>query len=458
MAACVALLVCNLALTACADDARPNIIVIFTDDQGFSDLGCQGFRGDIRTPHIDGLARRGVRMTHGFVTAPQCMPSRVGILTGRYQQHSGVETNLTATQPSRVAAMAPGVETIASQLQRAGYTTGMSGKWGVGGGPTRAMQKEDKFVLPRRDLPFLPSARGFDEYVSGTSQVYVVSHGLDGSPVADPPQLLTDDRYRVEVQADAALGFIKRHARDESPFFLYYTPYSPHAPFEAPESYLAQFQHVQDKKRRVCLAMMACVDDSVGRIVNELRTAEIEDNTLIWFISDNGAPKNGGGFNAPLGGSKGSLRDGGVRVPFLVTWPDRLPAGTEYDPMVSTLDVMPTCLTAAGVNQHPVGLHGVNLLPFIAGDESSVPHQHLYFRWSFRGAEQAAVRSAGWKLIRSGSQRRLFDLRNDVAEETNVVSDHPHVADDLETLLEDWLTTLPPPATSPRAKSRSNKR
>ena len=463
LAACIASLAGYAALT-CGSlnaDERPNIIVIFTDDQGYTDLGCQNIRDDVRTPHIDGLAESGIRMTNGFVTAPQCMPSRVGLLTGRYQQYAGVETNRTGIQPSKVASMLPNVDTIASYLQKAGYTTGMAGKWGVGGGPVRTQsgtQPPGQLGLPKRDLPLLPAARGFDEYLSGVSNVYVASHEPDGTPVDSAPKIITDKRYRVEVQADAALSFVNRHANDDQPFFLYYAPYSPHAPFEAPDSYLAKFAHVKDARRRVCLAMMACVDDSVGRIVDSLKEHEIDGNTLVWYISDNGAPTNGGGLNLPLGGAKGSLLDGGIRVPFIISWPGHLPVNTEYNQMVSTLDVLPTCLSVAGVNDVPERLDGVNLLPFLAGDQATAPHDFLFFRWTFQGSEQAAIRAADWKLIRSNANTRLFDLSSDVGEEHNVASAKADIAKNLETKLTGWLQTLPAAAAPPKARAQRKRR
>ncbi|MEM6362938.1 MAG: sulfatase-like hydrolase/transferase [Planctomycetota bacterium] len=456
---CTLLLGCGIRFANSAENSRPNIIIIFTDDQGFADLGCQGMRDDVRTPHIDRLAKRGIRMINGFVTAPQCMPSRVGILTGRYQQHSGIETNRTATKPNKAVSMTPNVETIASHLKRAGYTTGMSGKWGVGGGPSRMQRSPQVFDLPKRELSLLPAARGFDEYFSGTSHVYVASHQLDGIQINDSPTLITDDRYRVEVQSEAAVGFIRRHANDEQPFFLYYAPYSPHAPFEAPQHYLDQFDHIDNPKRRVCLAMMACVDDSVGRLIDVLRQHEIEDNTLIWYVSDNGAPGNGGGLNLPLGGGKGSLLDGGIRVPFIASWPGHLPEGVEYEPMVSTLDIFPTCLAVAGVKELPERLDGVDLLPFLGKRQNNPPHSHLFFRWTFRGVERAAIRSSDWKLLRSARQHRLFDLRNDPSERKDVAADHPDVTRDLSARLNEWLLTIPVAANPPKrlAQPRSSK-
>ncbi|MEM6777469.1 MAG: sulfatase-like hydrolase/transferase [Planctomycetota bacterium] len=433
---------------------RPNIIVIFSDDQGYADLGIQEVHDDVVTPHIDGLAHRGVRMTKGFVTAPQCMPSRVGILTGRYQQHSGIETNRSTTEPNRTQAMIPNVETIASYLRQVGYVTGMSGKWGVGGVPSRVEQSQVDPRLSAEDRERLPAARGFDEYFAGVQNLYTVSHRLDGSPVENPPQLIRDSRYRVEVQAEAALGFVDRHASGQQPFFLYYAPYSPHAPFEAPPEYLAKFADIVDKRRQTCLAMMSCVDDSVGRLVDALRRHDIERSTLIWYISDNGAPKNGGGSNAPLNGGKGNLLDGGIRVPFILSWPDVVPAGAIYENMVSALDVLPTCLSAADVGKFPEDLDGTDLIPYLTGIRAGSPHSYLFFRWQFGAGMQAAIRSERWKLLRQGQRDQLFDLRRDPGEVRNVAEEQAATAEQLRNRLDVWLSSLPEVTEAPVPRRR----
>ncbi len=420
--------------------AQPNIIVIFSDDQGYADVGLHSVRADVQTPHIDDLADRGIRMTHGFVTAPQCMPSRVGILTGRYQQHGGVEANTTFIQGNPSPGMRQSVETIATALQEAGYTTGMAGKWGVGGGPKWTdILSDRKPSIKEGDLPLLPSARGFDEYFSGVQTLYVASHDLNGDPIPNAPQIIKDEGYRTEVQGKAAVSFIDRHANDADPFFLYYAPYSPHAPFKAPQKYLDRFKRVDDEKRRTCLAMIASLDDTIGDMMSALRRHQILEDTMIWYISDNGAPKNGGGLNAPFSGWKGSLLDGGLRVPFVLSWPGRLPAGKEYAEMVSALDVFPTCLAAAGATVANTHLDGTNLLPFLEGTASGQPHEYLFFRW----LGNTAIRSDQWKLLKQSQQVRLFSLSEDPAETVDLSSQYPQVRDDLEQKLSAWLSALP---------------
>ncbi|EMI57079.1 N-acetylgalactosamine 6-sulfatase (GALNS) [Rhodopirellula sallentina SM41] len=299
----------------------------------------------------------------------------------------------------------------------------------------------------------LRSARGFEEYFSGVSNVYTASHGLDGTPTPDVPQLIKESRYRVEVQAEAALSFAERLADDDEPLILYHAPYSPLAPYEAPHNYLDQFAHVENSARHICLAMMARVDDSVGRLVGELRHHEIEVQTLIWYISDNGAPKNSGGFNQSFAGAKGSLLDGGVLVPSIVSWPGQLPEGGEYLLMVSSLDVLPTCLAVAGVTEIPQDLTRIDLMPFLKGSRNDAPHERLFFRWTFRGIEQAAIRSDLWKLLRTGKLQSLFDLVAVPGETQDATSQNPVVANEQQQL-DGWIATLPAVAESPKHKPR----
>ena len=428
--------------------SRPNIIVIFTDDQGYADLGCQGVDDAVRTPHLDALAARGIRCTSGFVTAPQCKPSRVGILCGVQQQKAGVETN-TAGQ------LRAGIPTIASRLREAGYHTAAVGKWGVGGAPNWQDIRSGKIPAPDpAEAPWQPAARGFEDYFSGVQTLYLTNLDLKGQPRPGAPAIIREDRYRLEVQNEVAAGFIDRAATLEKPFFLYFAPYAPHVPLTAPEKYQARFPEVRDKERRTCLAMMSCLDDGVGAILEALRRHQLEQKTLIFFISDNGAPRNNGSSNAPFLGYKGTLLDGGVRVPFLVAWPGSLPAGTTYEPMVSSLDVLPTCLAAAGVRPPQDELDGVNLLPHFKGEAEGPPREHLFFAWNGR----AAVRGKEWKLVRRGGRNQLFSLVVPAAEERDVSADHPEIVARLSAKLEAWLQTLPKIEAPPPRKGKQRRK
>ena len=425
-------------LAACASapaaaPAKPNVILIYSDDHGYADLGVQGSVTDVKTPHLDALARDGVRFRRGYVSAPQCVPSRAGVLTGRYQQRFGVEDN--GKGPLPLAEL-----TIAERLKPAGYATGQVGKWHldirVGAG---SHGKKGNAVLRE----FMPHAQGFDEYWRGEMRQYFASHDLQGKPFADAPHLVVDQRFRVDVQTEAALAFLDRHAR--APFFLYLAWFAPHVPLEAPQEYLARFADVKDPTRHTALAMISAMDDGMGRLRAKLRELGIERNTLVFFIGDNGAPIHEGAWDGslkrPLVGEKGMLTDGGVRTPFVAAWPGVFPAGQVYEPPVIALDVAATAVAIAGLPPDPQ-LDGVNLIPYLTGAKSGNPHEALYWRWR----SQAAVRADHWKLIRLGADRRyLFDLDSSEGETRDRLAEQPQVAADLEKKLAAWVATLEPP-------------
>lgn len=426
---------------------RPNILLIYSDDHGWADLGAQGVDRDIRTPNLDQLARDGVRFTRGYVSAPQCVPSRAGLLTGRYQQRFGVEDNTKGPLP--LAEL-----TIAERLKPAGYLTGQVGKWHLdiggerGGGKVNRMQRE-----------FMPHAQGFDEYWRGESRQFFASHDLAGQPFADAPHLVNDDRFRVVVQTEAALSFLdRRAAKPERPWFLYLAWYAPHVPLESPEPWFSKTPAHLPKERRQALAMIVAMDDGLGQIRAKLRAMGAEKDTLIVFIGDNGAPtKTGawnGSVNAPLIGEKGMLTDGGIRVPFLAAWPGKIPAGQVYEKPVINLDIAATAIALAGQSRE-AALDGVNLLPFLTGEDKAAPHDALYWRWR----SQAAVLEFPWKLIQLGDhQRYLFDVTQPDGElaANNRLAQHPEIAARLEARLKTWGATLQPPGPAERSNEQDN--
>jgi arylsulfatase A-like enzyme len=413
---------------------RPNIILIYSDDHGWADLGAQGSDKDIRTPHLDALARDGVRFTRGYVTAPQCVPSRAGVLTGRYQQRFGVEDNNKGPLPLEQL-------TIAERLKAAGYATGQVGKWhlDLAGG-----KKGEKALRLSKD--HMPHAQGFDEYFRGELRQFYASHDADGKPFADAPHLVSDNRFRVEVQTEAALAFLdRRAAQPEQPFFLYLAWYAPHVPLESPEPWFSQTPAGLPKERRQALAMLASMDDGLGRLRARLQAMGQENNTLIFFIGDNGAPLGGawnGSLNTPLVGQKGMLTEGGIRTPFVAAWPGRLPAGTVYDEPVVSLDVAATAVALAGLPKDPV-LDGTDLLPFLDGKSQGPPHQRLFWRWG----SQSAVLEHPWKLVRLGDREQLlFNVSQPDGENAsrNLFAQQPETAGRLNQELKEWSDTLQP--------------
>ena len=435
----LALLVAPLAAVHAADVQPPNVIVIFSDDHGWADLGIQGVDKDVRTPNLDQLARDGVRFTRGYVTAPQCVPSRAAVITGRYQQRFGVEDNNHGPLPLAQV-------TIAERLRPAGYTSGWVGKChlDVGGreGKGKAAGKGPR-ILPDH----MPHHQGFTEYFRGELRQYHASHGLDGKPFADAPHLVMDDRFRVLVQTEAALSFLERRAAGpDKPWLLYLAWYAPHVPLESPEPWFSQTPESLPKERRQALAMIAAMDDGLGRIRQKLREMRADRNTLIVFIGDNGAPLGGawnGSRNEPLAGQKGMLAEGGIRTPFVAAWPDRWPAGLVYDRPVISLDVAATVAAAAGMPPDPE-LDGVDLTPFVTGKNNRDPHERLFWRWG----SQAAVLEMPFKLIRLGDRPPLlFDVTAPDGEQADrdLAASRPEVVARLDTQLRAWAAQLQPP-------------
>ncbi len=411
-----------LATSSAVAAERPNFIIIFTDDHGYADLSAQDVFSDIRTPNIDALARGGVRMTSGYSTAPQCVPSRAGLLTGKYQNRFAVESNKEALDGFNAQ------QTIAERLRKVGYATGMIGKWHLG---------------PASEI----STHGFEDvFYRGGSWT---NFDFDGKDVA--AGTANNEMYHLDAGSAAAKAFIKRH--HDEPFFLYLAYRAPHVPLDATPDYLARFPGKMPERRRQALAMLSAVDDGVGGVIESLRKYGIEEDTLIFFIGDNGAPLKihkldapGGGpgwdgsLNDPMNGEKGMLCEGGIRVPFVVSWKGQIPAGQTFDHPVIALDAAGTILPLAGCGEDPK-LDGVNLLPFLTGQQTTAPHERLYWRW----IAQAAVREGNWKYLRGGSREYLFDLSKDKEEKYSVLKQHRDVADQLRKHLQTWSQQLQPP-------------
>lgn len=412
--------------------SRPNIVVILTDDHGWADLGTQGVRQDVRTPHLDALAAGGARLTAGYVTAPQCVPSRAGLLTGGYQNRFGLESNAEYQQPGGLDGFNAAM-TLAERLQTAGYATGMAGKWHLG-------------------PPAQIGQHGFDRFLFKHNNAAGVWNGPLDRP-AHPPAKHPAGGYHLDVASDYCCSFIEHH--QNQPFFFYLAYRAPHTPLDAPSRYTERFPGTMPERRRQALAMIAAVDDGVGRITTTLRRLRLEENTLIFFLGDNGAPlkitmpdspldRDPGGWdgslNTPFNGEKGMLAEGGIRVPWTVSWKGRIPAGQVLDEPVIALDIAATVAAAAGLDVEPASLDGLNLTAWLAG-ETPPPERTLYWRW----IAQAAIRKGRWKLLRGGQREYLFDLDADPSEQHNRLAEHPGIAAALRQKLQAWTTTLSPP-------------
>jgi len=453
----MAFIMISLVVQAQGPDAKPNIIVIFTDDHGYADLGAQGQVDDIKTPHLDQMAEEGVRMTAGYITAPQCTPSRAGLLSGRYQQRYGLDENGTIPLPLDELI-------IPERMKEAGYTTGMAGKWHLEPNhiehtwikehmPELAGKKPKPSDIPfSKKLPYMPSERGFDDCFQGEMIRYWVNYDLDGNDVEK--QHIVDKRFRLDVQTDAALTFIDRN--HDKPFFFYLSYYGPHVPLEATSYYLNRFPGDMPERRRYALAMLAAIDDGVGAVRKSLEDYGILDNTIIFFIADNGAPLKivkkdllpinypraswDGSLNDPYVGEKGMLSEGGIRVPFVVSWPNGLPKGIVYDKQVSSLDVAATSVALAGLKSDKV-LDGVNIIPYLTGDKKGEPHEALYWRFWY----QSAIRMGDWKFLKAGSREFLFNVETDEHENKNLINSFPDKANSMKKQLIKWGKELHQP-------------
>ena len=478
--ALTALLLAPLAGLHAADNpkpAKPNVIVILTDDQGYADLSSQRQLPDVKTPNIDALAAQGVRMTAGYVTAPQCSPSRAGLISGCYQQRFGLDTIPDDPMPLEE-------NTIPKRLKKAGYVSGMVGKWHLDPNPMSVKWarknlpqikpgKDGHVAIPEKYIQQYSSlAQGFDECFQGEMHEYFATFDLAGRTLDPHGVMIQQSGYRLDTQTAAALAFLKCH--HEQPFFLYLAYFGPHVPLEATEKYLARFPGTMPQRRRYALAMLSAIDDGVGQITAALKQYGIRDNTLIFFTSDNGAPlgahqghpmadvlpvnKPGpawdGSLNDPWLGEKGMLAEGGLRVPLVMCWPGRLPAGKVYDQPVSTLDIAATAVALAGLPQD-THLDGVNLIPHLSGEDQRPPHEALYWRfWN-----QAAVRCGRWKYIQAGSAAKyLFDVTSDEHEKRNRIAKHPDIARDLAAKLSDWTGQLVPPGDPDHLLNQQEKR
>ena len=413
--------------------SKPNIIVILTDDHGWADLGVQGVDKHIRTPNVDQLARDGVRFTRGYVTAPQCTPSRAGLISGRYQNKFGVEQNFDP-MPSEVV-------TLPERLKISGYVTGISGKWHLdSAGP----KKDGEKIF---DPNLAPQHQGFDEYFTGGEHDYSASHSLDGKPFPDAPREVTEKGCRVVLQTEWALQFLKRRATEkEKPFFLYLAYMAPHTPIEFPKPWIDQVPADLPRERRSALALLAAIDDGVGKLRQELKEMGQDKNTLIFFLGDNGAPlgkKGDGSLNTPLIGQKGMVSEGGIRVPFVAAWPGKIPGGQVFEHSVISLDIAATSVALAGQPLAPE-LDGVNLLPYLTGVRKDPPHQTLYWRW----VDQAAIQEYPYKLIQLGRDKSLlFDITKPEGEHhtREISAQHQEITKRLRAKLDAWLATLSRP-------------
>ena len=430
---------------------QPNLLIILADDMGYGDLGATG-SVRLATPRLDELRQSGVLCTQAYVTSSVCSPSRAGLMTGRDPRRFGYQANLNSqpdSYPTRpeLLGLPPGEHTLADHFRSGGYRTCLIGKWHLGIG-----------------AEFHPNARGFDWF----SGMLTGSHSYFPDPQRNQlerngvPISEFSSPYLTDFFTDESLAWLRQHDQkyQDQPWFMFLSYNAPHGPLQATEQDLAQFAQIRDNKRRTYAAMMLALDRGVGRVLDYLDATGQRNNTLVCFFSDNGGATNNASWNGPLSGVKGCLREGGIRVPMIWSWPGHIPAASSYTNVVSSLDLLPTMLAAAQISALPLAAprshedasnrkravarygeyDGANLLPVLRGEAAPDGSRTLF--WRLQG--QAAILSGGDKLVRlSHRAPQLFAPGEDVAEQQDRFTQEPDRVAELFEQLGEWESLLP---------------
>lgn len=421
-----------LLLGACSQASaavdQPNILLLFSDDAGYADFGFQGSPTH-QTPHLDSIAKTGVRFNRAYVSGPVCSPSRAGLLSGKYQQFFGHGNNLPNPHP---LGLPLDVKLMPEYLQELGYGTYMIGKWHLG--------------IPE---PYQPQNRGFDRFfgiLEGARSYYQIKNPSFGKALVENGQRFEEasDLYVTDVFGDKAIEFINDHLDQDpdQPFFMFLSFTAPHSPMDAKEEDLRALDHVafESEERKINAAMTLAMDREIGRILELLKTRGELDDTLIIFLNDNGgAGRSNHSSNLPLRGHKSSIFEGGVRVPMLVSWPSGgIPEGVDFDGITSAFDLLPTFIRLAGGSIDPHWqLEGRDLMPYLRGERVGDPHTTL--AWRFNGYKgRKGLLHRGWKYINWEGSESLFHIDSDPYEKKNLIKKHPDQLDAMRTMLLAW--------------------
>ncbi|MES2438012.1 MAG: sulfatase-like hydrolase/transferase [Verrucomicrobiota bacterium] len=438
-----------LSLPVFAAERKPNVLLIVADDLGYGELGFQGFNKDIPTPNIDSIAANGTRFTSGYVSGPYCSPTRAALLTGRYQQRFGHEFNpgppVAANEP---VGLSLAETTIGDRFRKAGYATGWFGKSHLGNTPE-----------------YHPLSRGFDEFYGflGGAHSYVNPGAESNNPVLRGREIVKNPGYLTEDFAKEAANFIER--KKDTPWFVYLPFNAVHAPLEVTEKYESRFTSIADTKRRHFAGLLSSLDDAVGSVLGKVRELNLEEDTLVIFIADNGGPtQQTTSSNGPLRGFKSQTFEGGIRVPFAIQWKGKLPAAKVDARPVIQIDLLPTALAAAGVEVSPDWkLDGVNLLPYIKGEKTEAPHDALFWRFG----QQLAIRKGDWKLVKGPGENtprggaggtanvegaQLYNLAEDIGETTDLAAKNPDKVKELAAQWNGWNSELVAPKWLPNRR------
>jgi arylsulfatase A-like enzyme len=413
---------------------RPNILVILADDLGYADLGVHGCQ-DIPTPHIDSLAKDGIRFTDAYANGSFCTPTRAALLSCRYQQRYGIE-DLAGPLPKQA-------RTLPERLQAAGYHTGMVGKWHLGG-----------------QEGFTPPDRGFADFFGfvGGGHTYVIDpqgKGEYNAPILRGREAVAETRYLTDAFGEEATAFLERQRGAAKPFFLYLAFNAVHTPLQAVEKYRTRFPEIKNANRQTYAAMLAAMDEAIGLTLAKLDAIGQRDNTLVVFTNDNGGPTTrnavNGSRNTPLRGSKCETFEGGIRVPLLLRWPGVIKPGSVYEQPVITFDISATALSVASADKTEID--GVDLLPYLKGDKQGAPHEALFWR-SRTMSNNYAARVGPWKFVHSTEggmnpgpkqtpgRDMLFDLTKDIGEQDDLATQQPEKLAELKKQYEAWSAAV----------------
>lgn len=400
-----------------AAQSRPNIVIIVSDDHGYADLSCYDHPQEVRTPNIDRIARSGVRFAQGYANAYVCAPTRAALLTGRYSQRYGFYT----ASDSRAGLPLDQV-TLAAVLKREGYATGAFGKWHLG-----------------LEMPYHPCRRGFDEFYGflghGAHDYFNLRRDPDAlfNAIRRNEQVIDDTGYLTDNLRREAVSFVARH--EQRPFFLYLAFNAVHYPLQAPPEVIRKYD-TGNPKRDIYLAMLEREDAAVGALLDELEKRRLQQNTLVVFFSDNGGARANASSNGALRDFKQSVYEGGIRVPFMLSWPGRIRPDTVSREPVMSMDVMPTVCAAAGASlPKDVVFDGKDILPALTGQASGPLHEAMF--WD--GAEEkTAVRSGRWKLVNNRGKTELFDLDADLSEKNDLGPQRPEMVARLQASFDQW--------------------
>ena len=424
-----------LCFSCCFNDKNkpPNIILIISDDQGYADVGFHGSK-EIFTPNIDRIANNGVVFSQGYVSFAVCSPSRAGLITGRYQNRFGYTRNILLAPKDSTMGLPLGEQTLPEVLKKGGYKTKAIGKWHLGA----------------HDL-LIPENRGFDEFygflIGGhryfpddltLNDLTEARKQMDGyiTKIYDNGNRINTSRYLTDELSINAVKFIEDNSNN--PFFLYLSYNAPHTPLQAKEEDLLRNMHIKGEKRRIYASMVTSMDDGIGLVLDKLEQMNIIDNTIVIFFSDNGGVEwYNHSDNGELRGIKGDFFEGGIRVPFVMQWPKIIPKGIVYDKPIIALDVFATSIAVANVENHTINeIDGVNLIPYIIGENNNYPHKYLY--WQNRDKEIDVIRDDRYKYLRIKNKEFIFDLSNDISEENNLINSSKQIYENLKFEFKEW--------------------